>query len=34
MQMNQQVMFFSDGGSDVREVQQYLNAEEKTRFGL
>jgi hypothetical protein len=27
MQMNQQVMFFSDGGSDVREVQQYLNPE-------
>ena len=27
MQMNQQVMFFSDGGSDVREVQYYLNPE-------
>lgn len=27
MQMNQQVMFFSDGGSDVRGVQQYLNPE-------
>jgi hypothetical protein len=27
MQMNQQVMFFSDRGSDVREVQQYLNPE-------
>jgi len=27
MQMNQQVMFFSDGGSDIREVQQYLNPE-------
>jgi hypothetical protein len=27
MQMNQRVMFFSDGGSDVREVQQYLNTE-------
>jgi hypothetical protein len=27
MQMNQRVMFFSDGGSDVREVQHYLNPE-------
>jgi hypothetical protein len=27
MQMNQQVMFLSDGGSDVRGVQQYLNPE-------
>jgi hypothetical protein len=27
MQMNQRVMFFSDGGTDVREVQQYLNPE-------
>jgi hypothetical protein len=27
MQMNQQVMFFSDGGSDIREVRQYLNPE-------
>jgi hypothetical protein len=27
MEMNQQVMFFSDGGSDVRGVQQYLNPE-------
>ena len=26
MQMNQQVMFFSDEDSDVREVQQYLNS--------
>jgi hypothetical protein len=27
MQMNQRVMFFSDGGTDVREVQLYLNPE-------
>jgi hypothetical protein len=28
MQMNQRVMFFSDGGTDIREVQQqYLNPE-------
>src|SRR5215831_2265744 len=27
MQMNQPVMFFSDGGADIREVQQYLNPE-------
>ena len=27
MQMNQQMMFFSDGGSDVRGVQQYLSPE-------
>jgi hypothetical protein len=27
MQMNQRVMFFSDGGADIREVQQYLNPE-------
>ena len=27
MQMNQRVMFFSDGGSDIREVQPYLNPE-------
>ena len=27
MQMNQRVMFFSDGGSDIRELQQYLNPE-------
>jgi hypothetical protein len=25
--MNQRVMFFSDGGADIREVQQYLNPE-------
>jgi hypothetical protein len=27
MQMNQRVMFFSDGSTDIREVQQYLNPE-------
>ena len=27
MQMNQRVMFFSDGGADIREVQSYLNPE-------
>lgn len=27
MQMNQRVMFFSDGGADIREVQAYLNPE-------
>ena len=27
MQMNQRVMFFSDGGADVRDLQQYLNPE-------
>jgi len=27
MQMNQCVMFFSDGGTDIREVQSYLNPE-------
>src|SRR5258707_15098115 len=27
MQMNQRVMFFSDGGADIREVQLYLNPE-------
>jgi hypothetical protein len=27
MQMNQRVMFFSDGGTDIREVQLYLNPE-------
>jgi hypothetical protein len=28
MQMNQRVMFFSDGGTDIREVlQHYLNPE-------
>ena len=27
MQMNQRVMFFSDGGTDIREVQAYLNPE-------
>jgi hypothetical protein len=27
MQTNQRVMFFSDGGTDIREVQQYLNPE-------
>lgn len=27
MQMNQQVVFFSDGGDDVRELQMYLNPE-------
>jgi hypothetical protein len=27
MQMNQRVMFFSDGGADIREVQHYLNPE-------
>jgi hypothetical protein len=27
MQMNQHVMFFSDGGTDIREVQLYLNPE-------
>ena len=25
--MNQRVMFFSDGGTDIREVQLYLNPE-------
>jgi hypothetical protein len=27
MQINQRVMFFSDGGTDIREVQLYLNPE-------
>ena len=27
MQMNQRVMFFSDGGTDIREVQHYMNPE-------
>lgn len=27
MQMNQRVMFFSDGGADIRAVQSYLNPE-------
>jgi hypothetical protein len=27
MQMNQRVMFFSDGGADIRDVQLYLNPE-------
>jgi hypothetical protein len=27
MQMSQRVMFFSDGGTYIREVQQYLNPE-------
>jgi hypothetical protein len=27
MAMNQQVTFLSDGGDDVRQVQQYLNPE-------
>ena len=29
MQMNQRVMFFSDGGTDIREVQLYLNPEDE-----
>jgi hypothetical protein len=27
MQMNQRVMFFSDGGADIRDLQQYLSPE-------
>ena len=33
MQMNQRVMFFSDGGADIREVQHYLNPEAEVRCG-
>jgi hypothetical protein len=33
MQMNQRVMFFSDGGTDIREVQQYLNPEAEHYLG-
>ena len=31
MQRNQRVMFFSDGGTDIREVQLYLNPEAEHR---
>jgi hypothetical protein len=34
MQMNQRVMFFSDGGADIREVQHYFESRGRALPGL